>query len=229
MRGAAKGSGHLMRTWPRDVGRRLHTEGVIAGNGCSGSPNLSRRAAARATRCSRLGCAGVALRERAQLRGRHRERPASGRGGTRAPMSRLARTGCWRARSAWRLWILHTMRICRWSWRFSPTPGRSWTTGMPCACSSAAGADAGELQELRRDPMAPAASTTSRRAGTCAVEPSARRISTPGRAPGAVAALDDHPRDVRVGEDGQVRPTLDGAEEGADHVTRTPRRWLTWK
>src|SRR5205814_7881060 len=30
-----------MRTWPREVGRRLHTEGVMAGNGCNGSPNFS--------------------------------------------------------------------------------------------------------------------------------------------------------------------------------------------
>src|SRR5918993_3457428 len=30
-----------MRTQPRDVGRRLHTLGVIAGKLCSGSPNLS--------------------------------------------------------------------------------------------------------------------------------------------------------------------------------------------
>src|SRR5476649_2825860 len=30
-----------MRTAPREVGRRLHTEGVIAGKGCRGSPNFS--------------------------------------------------------------------------------------------------------------------------------------------------------------------------------------------
>src|SRR5260221_11061323 len=30
-----------MRTQPRELGRRLHTLGVIAGKLCSGSPNLS--------------------------------------------------------------------------------------------------------------------------------------------------------------------------------------------
>src|SRR5256714_14490412 len=30
-----------MRTQPRELGRRLHTEGVMAGKVCSGSPNLS--------------------------------------------------------------------------------------------------------------------------------------------------------------------------------------------
>src|SRR5512139_4199780 len=39
--GCARGSGLSMRTWPREVGRRLHTLAVNAGKGCSGSPNLS--------------------------------------------------------------------------------------------------------------------------------------------------------------------------------------------
>ena len=41
-------------------------------------------------------------------------------------------------------------RACRWSCRFSPTPGSACTTGMPNGCSSAGGPIAGELQELRR-------------------------------------------------------------------------------
>src|SRR3990172_10072934 len=39
--GCARGSGLLIVTRPRLVGRRLHTEAVKAGKGCSGSPNLS--------------------------------------------------------------------------------------------------------------------------------------------------------------------------------------------
>src|SRR5690554_2211899 len=35
-----EGSGDLMRTCPRLVGRRLHTLAVKAGNGSSGSPNF---------------------------------------------------------------------------------------------------------------------------------------------------------------------------------------------
>ncbi len=39
--GCAAGSALLMRTWPRLVGCRLQTDGVIASNACSGEPNLS--------------------------------------------------------------------------------------------------------------------------------------------------------------------------------------------
>ena len=38
----------------------------------------------------------------------------------------------------------------RWSCRFSPTPGRSCTTAMPCSRSNSPGPDPGELQQLRR-------------------------------------------------------------------------------
>ena len=41
MAGAACGSAFLIRTWPRLVGCRLQTDGVIASNLCSGEPNLS--------------------------------------------------------------------------------------------------------------------------------------------------------------------------------------------
>ena len=39
MAGAARGSGAVMCTDPVLSGRRLQTDGVIAGNGCSDSPN----------------------------------------------------------------------------------------------------------------------------------------------------------------------------------------------
>ena len=47
----------VTRTWPRLVGRRLQTDGVIAGNGWSGSPCAPRRnrgAAARPHRSAHL-------------------------------------------------------------------------------------------------------------------------------------------------------------------------------
>src|ERR1017187_2984851 len=56
--GLARGSGDLMRMWPREAGRRLHTLAVNAGNGCRGSPNFSSDSGC--TWNSRLGvaCAG---------------------------------------------------------------------------------------------------------------------------------------------------------------------------
>ena len=50
-----------MRTWPRLVGRRLHTEGVIAGNGCSGSPNLSSDSGCTCHSMLAEGCDGSLL------------------------------------------------------------------------------------------------------------------------------------------------------------------------
>src|SRR5690606_22314271 len=42
MAGASVALGDTIRTWPRLVGRRLHTEAVMAGKVCSASPNFSR-------------------------------------------------------------------------------------------------------------------------------------------------------------------------------------------
>ena len=59
----------------------------------------------------------------------------------------------------------------RWSWRFSPTPGRSWRTSMPSARSCVGRADAREHQQLRR-------ADRRRRTGS----PRARRSSALGLA-----------------------------------------------
>ena len=126
-----------------------------------------------------------------------------------SPMSRLARSGCWRARSAWR-------------------------RSGPCTPCGSAGGRAGSRRRRagrgRPGCRAPGAARRGRRrraAGAAASRSRPRRARPRGarrhprrravraadldarRAPGAVAALDDHPRDVRVGEDGQVRPMLD--------------------
>src|SRR5260221_10226745 len=47
-----------MRTQPRELGRRLHTEGVIAGKLCSGSPNLSSDSGCTCHSMFGVGCAG---------------------------------------------------------------------------------------------------------------------------------------------------------------------------
>src|SRR5438034_983062 len=47
-----------MRTQPRELGRRLHTLGVIAGKLCSGSPNLSSDSGCTCHSMFGVGCAG---------------------------------------------------------------------------------------------------------------------------------------------------------------------------
>src|SRR6188508_2710635 len=55
------GSEDLIRTQPREVGLRLQTLGVIARNGCSGSPNLSRESGCTCHSMFGVGCAGSLL------------------------------------------------------------------------------------------------------------------------------------------------------------------------
>src|SRR5438034_10553872 len=50
-----------MRTQPRELGRRLHTLGVIAGKLCSGSPNLSSDSGCTCHSMLGVGCAGSLL------------------------------------------------------------------------------------------------------------------------------------------------------------------------
>src|SRR5688500_19542179 len=47
-----------MRTQPRELGRRLQTLGVLAGNECSGSPNLSSDSGCTCHSMFGVGCAG---------------------------------------------------------------------------------------------------------------------------------------------------------------------------
>ena len=73
--GMRRGSGAVMRTQPRLVGRRLATLAVKAGNGSSGSPNLGS-----VSGCMWYWRLGVSRPGRtcegAELRGRHGHRPA---------------------------------------------------------------------------------------------------------------------------------------------------------
>src|SRR5204863_2144488 len=50
-----------MRTQPRELGRRLHTLGVIAGKLCSGSPNLSSESGCTCHSMFALGSPGSLL------------------------------------------------------------------------------------------------------------------------------------------------------------------------
>ena len=60
---------------------------------------------------------------------------------------------------------LYTLRICKWSCKLAPTPGKSALTAMPCCASKAAGPMPDSCNSCGL-PMAPALSTTSRRAVT---------------------------------------------------------------
>ena len=100
---------------------------------------------------------------------------------------------------------------------------------MPWACSSAAGADAGELQDLRRADRAGGEHdlATRRHPGHGSVR--APNLDA-GRAPHAIARLDAHPLHVRVGEHGQVAADAGPAAETPwCLLQRTPRRWFIWK
>ena len=76
-----------------------------------------------------------------------------------------------------------TARICRWSCRFSPTPGSSCATAMPCCAQQRRRADARELQQLRRADRAGGQDHRARRRAAICAPPSSLRHSTPrGRA-----------------------------------------------
>ena len=107
-------------------------------------------------------------------------------------------------------------RSCRWSWRFSPTAGRSWTTGMPAALSRAPLPT--PLTCMRcGEPIAPAASTTSRRARKVTSSPPHPGID-PGRAPPFVPGLNRDPFRTGMGDDVEVGPPPDRTEERARGV-----------
>ena len=207
------------------VGRRLQTLAVKAGKRCSGSPNLSRR-----QRLHMVFEVGRSRRSRARLRRcRAGSAPSTSARVRDSAYSQRhpapCRTGCWRAGSASRApCTLKTVRICRWSCRFSPTPGSSCATSMPCRASSVGVADAGELQQLRRvdraggeDHLAPC------RGASCS---GPRADSDAGGAP----ALEQRAARPARRSDAQVRA---GARTGAGTPSaafqRTPRRWLTSK
>ena len=113
-----------MRTQPRDAGRRLHTLGVIAGKLCSGSPNLSSESGCTCHSMLGVGCDGSLLANA----------PACDGGMVSGPVRNAKYSSAIAALphrllampfSVFTFFTLYCMRICRWSCRFSPTPGRS--------------------------------------------------------------------------------------------------------
>ena len=152
----------MMRICPREVGRRLHTLAVKAGKRCSGSPNLSS-----VSGCTWYSMFGVACS------GEERVKPPSCDGAiVSGPVRNSAYSSAIFALpiqllaslfSVSTFCTLNPMRSCRWSCRFSPTPGSSCATGMPCRCSSGAG-PMPESCRICVLPIEPAASTVSIRA-----------------------------------------------------------------
>ena len=77
--GASSERGVLICTRPRLLGRRLHTDGVIALNLCSGSPNCVQRQRLHVPFDVGAGLMFVTAGESAELRGRHRQRAGAHR------------------------------------------------------------------------------------------------------------------------------------------------------
>src|SRR3981081_3969140 len=115
-----------MRTAPRELGRRLQTLGVIAGRLCRGSPNLSSDKGCTCHSISGVGWEGSLLANA----------PAWEGGGGGGAVGKAKHSNAIAALphqllamplSVLTFFTLNCMRICKWSWRFSPTPGSSWT------------------------------------------------------------------------------------------------------
>ena len=87
-----------------------------------------------------------------------------------------------------------------WSWRFLPTPGRSWTTAMPSGCSSSAG-PIPDSSSSRGELTAPPLKISSRSTCTCSGFPSMIR-SRPVTRPFSHEDLAGQ----RMGDDVEVLP-----------------------
>ena len=113
---------------------------------------------------------------------------------------------------------LNTARICRWSCRLAPTPGRSRTTAMPCCvqqppgrCRRAAGSAACRCCRRTGSLRARRAPSTS----SVAVSRPSRRCSAGRRRP----RLEQQPRHLRAGPQLEVRAAVAGGpQEGLGGV-----------
>ena len=191
-------------------------------------------AAARGTRGWGSGCAGVAAREGAQLRRRHAHRAAALAAAYSRPIMRLAPAASWPCvLSVFTPCTLKTARICRWSCRFSPTPGsvvhaprcRAAAAARRARCPRAAGSAA---SRSRRRTGSPRARRVRRAPCSLAVPAPGRRCSAARR---RLGALDHQPRDLRAGPQLEVGPrrSRSGRRKALAVFQRQPRCWLTSK
>jgi hypothetical protein len=150
--GGSSGSGERSHSRPRLRGRATFGVIVIASAGV-GKPSRSLCTAnVMSGRCMWMSCASA---------------PGSLRRSTHASQSVAPSGGRGRRAS-------HMTSASAWSHRFSPTPGRLRSTGIPAARSASPG-PMPESMSRRGVSMAPQATTSSRRAVTTPSEPSLRR------------------------------------------------------
>ena len=73
---------------------------------------------------------------------------------------------------------LKTDRICKWSCKLAPTPGKSITGSIPCSFNKEAGPKPDSCK-ICGEPMLPAHNTTACLAVTCTYPPAPVQTSTP--------------------------------------------------
>src|SRR3982750_3871699 len=111
------------RPQPRGRGRRLHTLGVIAGKEWSGSPNLSSDSGCTCHSMFGVGCDGSLRANAPHCEGGIVSGPVR-KGKYSNAIAALRQKLLAMPLSVFTPLTLYCMRICRWSCRFSPTPGR---------------------------------------------------------------------------------------------------------
>ena len=217
----------MIRTWPRLVGRRLQTDGVIAGNGWSGSPNLSRLKGCTCHSIFGARLRRIALREGAQLGRGHGEGPRpeeevleSHHGLAEQAVGALVqRPGIPN--------LVHEPDL-EMVVEVLADPRQRVEDRDAVRLQEGAGPDAGELEDLRRSDGAGSEHDLPPRRHE-EVEPSPRRISTPAaRGPPAPRSTATRRACTSVStvRFGRCRT---GVRKARTMLTRTPRRWFTWK
>ena len=198
-----------MRTWPRLVGWRLATDGVIALNLCSGSPNLSSESGCTCHSMFADRSRRIAPGEGAELRRGHRQR-AGLEQQVLQPHGRLTEQRVHALVQG--DGVTSPCRCC------GSAGGRGGSPRLPARscdhldavgrCSSAPG-PMPESCRICGEPMAPAARITSRRAARRS--PVTRSIPV-ARGPASPGVDRDAPH-LGIRPDGQVRPVQDRPQE----------------